>query len=244
MAWRALSTRASAAVAGIDGPSLMRYAIYFCPAPASALAALGRDWLSTELAANGIPGIGLTRWNALLADVRRYGWHATLRSPFTLSPDVELSELRQALHVVARSHGPINLTLRCARLAGFPALRPLGDSKAVNALAAACVEAIEPLRLPLAENDFQRRASGLDAIETHYLGRYGYPYVFERYRFHMTLSAPASVEEERALQRWLSLRASMLPTARIDALTLCVESSPGAAFEPFERIALHKASAA
>jgi hypothetical protein len=68
--------------------------------------------------------------------------------------------------------------------------------------------------------------------------------VFERYRFHMTLSAPASVDEERALQRWLSLRASMLPTARIDALTLCVEPAPGAAFEPLERIALHKVSVA
>lgn len=223
---------------------LMRYAVYFCPAPASALAALGRDWLSTELAAHGVPGIGLSRWNALLADVRRYGWHATLRSPFTLSPDVELAELRHALNAVAMAHAPINLTLRCARLAGFPALRPMGDSRAVNALANACVEAVEPLRLPLAEHDFQRRASGLDAIETHYLGRYGYPYVFERYRFHMTLSAPASVEEERALQRWLSLRASMLPAARIDALTLCVETSPGAAFEPLERFALRKASAA
>lgn len=68
--------------------------------------------------------------------------------------------------------------------------------------------------------------------------------MFERYRFHMTLSAPASIDEERALQRWLSLRASMLPTARIDALTLCVETSPGAAFEPLERIALRRASAA
>lgn len=222
----------------------MRYAVYFCPAPASALAALGRDWLSKELAAHGIPGIALGRWNAMLADVRRYGWHATLRSPFTVSPDVELADLRHALEAVARSFAPISLTLRYARLAGFPALRPLGDGKAIHALAAACVEAVEPLRLPLAENDFQRRASGLDAIETHYLGRYGYPYVFERYRFHMTLSAPASIEEERALQRWLSLRASMLPTARIDALTLCVEPSPGAAFEPLERIALHKASAA
>ncbi len=222
----------------------MRYAVYFCPAPASALAALGRDWVSRELAAQGIPGIALSRWNAMLADVRRYGWHATLRSPFTLSPDVDLNDLRRALQAVARSHAPFNLTLRYARLAGFPALRPLGECRAANALAAACIEAVEPLRLPLAENDFQRRASGLDAIETHYLGRYGYPYVFERYRFHMTLSAPASVEEERALQRWLSLRASMLPTARIDALTLCVESSPGAAFEPLERIALHKVSAA
>lgn len=222
----------------------MRYAVYFCPAPASALASLGRDWVSTELAANGIPGIARARWNALLADVRRYGWHATLRSPFTLSPDVDVAELRQALAAVARAHAPINVPLRSARLAGFPALRPVGDARAVHALANACVEAIEPLRLPLAEHDFQRRASGLDAIETHYLGRYGYPYVFERYRFHMTLSAPATIDEERALQRWLSLRASMLPTARIDALTLCVEASPGAPFEAWERIALHKASVA
>jgi hypothetical protein len=222
----------------------MRYAVYFCPAPASALASLGRDWLNPGLTPNGIPGIGLARWNALLADVRRYGWHATLRSPFTLSPDHDIDDLRRALGAVAQAHAPINLTLRSARLAGFPALRPVGDCRAVNALATACVEAVEPLRLPLAEHDFQRRATGLDAIEIHYLGRYGYPYVFERYRFHMTLSAPASVEEERALQRWLSVRAAMLPAARVDALTLCVEKSPGAAFEPLERIALRKASAA
>ena len=222
----------------------MRYAIYFCPAPASALASLGRDWLNPASAPNGIPGIPLSRWNALLAEVRRYGWHATLRSPFTLSPDHDLADLRRAMEDVAHAHAPIQLSLRSGRLAGFPALRPVGDCRSVNALAAACVEAVEPLRLPLAEHDFQRRASGLDAIETHYLGRYGYPYVFERYRFHMTLSAPASVEEERALQRWLSVRAAMLPAARVDALTLCVEQSPGAAFEPLERVALRKASAA
>ncbi|WP_114241676.1 DUF1045 domain-containing protein [Dyella sp. C9] len=222
----------------------MRYAVYFCPAPASALASLGRDWLNPAITPHGIPGIGATRWNALLADVRRYGWHATLRSPFTLSPDHDLDDLRRALEKVAQAHAPIHLSLRSGRLAGFPALRPAGDSRAINALAAACVEAVEPLRLPLAEHDFQRRATGLDAIEIHYLGRYGYPYVFERYRFHMTLSAPASIEEERALQRWLSVRAAMLPAARVDALTLCVEKSPGAVFEPLERIALRKASAA
>ncbi|WP_266183974.1 DUF1045 domain-containing protein [Dyella humicola] len=222
----------------------MRYAIYFCPSPASALAALGRDWLSVELTPNGIPGIPLPRWNALLADVRRYGWHATLRSPFTLSPDHDVGDLRRTLSLIAQNHAPINLSLRLSRLNGFLALRPVSECRAVDALAAACTDAIEPLRAPLAEPEFQRRAAELDAIETHYLQRYGYPYVFERYRFHMTLSAPASVDEERALQRWLALRAAMLPAARIDALTLCVEASPGAAFQPLERFALRKVSAA
>lgn len=222
----------------------MRYAIYFCPAPASALAALGRDWLGGEAAPNGIPGIGLSRWNELLADVRRYGWHATLRSPFTLSPDVEYDELRHVVAGVAQRFAPSSITLRLSRLGGFLALRPVGGSAGVDALAAACTEAIEPVRAPLVEPEFQRRLRGLDAIETHYLQRYGYPYVFERYRFHMTLSAPATVEEEHALQRWLALRAAAVPAARVDALSICVERAPGAAFEVLERVALRKASAA
>lgn len=222
----------------------MRYAVYFCPAPASALAALGRDWLSSTLAPDGIPGIALTRWNELLADLRRYGWHATLRSPFTLDADEEFETLRQALAKVAQSHAPINLALRLKRLGNFLALCPVAESGAIRSLAGACIEAVEPLRAPLAEPEFQRRIAGLDAIETHYLQRYGYPYVFDRYRFHMTLSAPATIDEEKALQRWLAMRAAMLPAARIDALTICVERSPGAVFEPLERIALHKVSAA
>jgi len=222
----------------------MRYAIYFCPSPASALGALGRDWLGADKAPNGIPGIPLTRWNWLLADVRRYGWHATLRSPFTLSPDVELPDLLLAIANVAHSFSPKSIPLRLSRLGGFLALRPVSDIPEVSALAAACTEAVQPLRLPLIEPEYERRARGLDAIETHYLQRYGYPYVFERYRFHMTLSAPATVEEEHALQRWLALRAAALPAARVDALALCVEREPGANFEVVERISLRKASAA
>ena len=226
------------------GSRLMRYAIYFCPAPASALAALGRDWLGAQAAPNGIPGIPLARWNALLADVRRYGWHATLRPPFTLSPDHDIDDLRRAASAVAHRFGPCSVPLRLSHLGGFLALRPVSACPALNALAAACTEAVEPLRAPLVEPEFQHRVRGLDAIETHYLQRYGYPYVFERYRFHMTLSAPATVDEEHALQRWLALRAAALPVARIDALTLCVEHSPGSAFEVLERISLRKASAA
>lgn len=222
----------------------MRYAVYFCPAPASALAALGRDWLDTTLAPDGIPGLPRARWNALLADVRRYGWHATLRSPFTLTSDHDLSDLRKALLTVAQSHAPMTIALRLSRLDSFIALRPTTECIAVDALAAACTEAVEPLRAPLAEPEFQHRVRALDAIETHYLQRYGYPYVFDRYRFHMTLSAPATIDEERALQRWLAMRAAMLPTARIDALSICVEPSPGAAFEPLERIALRRTSVA
>lgn len=222
----------------------MRYAIYFCPAPASALGALGRDWLGGEAAPSGIPGVPLPRWNHLLADVRRYGWHATVRPPFTLSPDAEYDDLRRVVGVVAQSYAPTTITLRLSRLGGFLALRPVGDCATISAMAAACTEAVEALRAPLIEPEFQRRVRGLDAIETHYLQRYGYPYVFERYRFHMTLSAPATVEEEHALQRWLALRAAAMPAARVDALSICVEHAPGAAFEVLERISLRKASAA
>jgi hypothetical protein len=66
----------------------------------------------------------------------------------------------------------------------------------------------------------------------------------ERYRFHMTLSAPATQQEQQAMCTWLSSRLAKLPPARIDALTLCRESAPGENFELLERIPLNKGQVA
>jgi hypothetical protein len=70
------------------------------------------------------------------------------------------------------------------------------------------------------------------------LQKHGYPYVLDRYRFHLTLSAPASEPEEQAMRQWLESRVAALPPTRIDALSICREATPGAAFELLERIPL------
>lgn len=212
----------------------MRYAIYYCPAPDSALGRFGAAWLDgVEL-----PGISAPRRDELLADARRYGWHATLRAPFALARGHDYADLCRALVKVAREHAGFALPLRLDRLAGFLALRPAGDSHAIDALAAACLHATATLRAPLPAEALRKRAASLDAAEFAHLMDHGYPYVLDRYRFHMTLAAPASAVEEQAMQAWLAPRAMELAPAAIDALTICREPSPGAAFEVIERIAL------
>lgn len=220
----------------------MRYAIYYCPADNSELGQFGSTWLAQNGA--GLPVLDVERTDALLADVRRYGWHATLRAPFELSEGASYAALRDAVTTVAAVTPAFELPLQLGRLAGFLALRPRGTAVAVDALAAACLHALEPLRAPLPMEVFQRRVLGIDATERQLLQRYGYPYVLDRYRFHMTLSAPAAGFEEQRLRDWLAPRIAALGAARVDALAICGELSPGTSFNVIERIALQGAKAA
>ncbi len=218
----------------------MRYAVYFCPAAGSALDTFGREWLATET----VPGIAPARMQALLADVRRYGWHATLSAPGALAAGIAYDELRQALVELAARFAAFELPLRLDNLAGFLALRPAVDEAAVRTLAAQCVRRLNPLRAPLERAELQRRSAGLDGVELALLRQYGYPFVLDRYRFHMTLAAPTDEVEQAALHAWLAPRLGTEVSARIDALSLCREAEPGAAFEIIERILLRAGAVA
>ncbi|OOG43628.1 DUF1045 domain-containing protein [Rhodanobacter sp. C05] len=216
----------------------MRYAIYFCPANDTALGQLGRDWLAASTDAPELPGISMERRDALLANARRYGWHATIRAPFTLAADVVYDDVRRAVAAVARDCASFELSLRIERLASFLALRPGVDGAAPQKLAATCLEALEPLRASRPNAAQDRRGASLDAAELVLLQRYGYPYVLDRYRFHFTLSAPATESEEQVMRQWLEPRVAELPLTRVDALSICHEAAPGDAFELLERIPL------
>ncbi|MBD8882143.1 DUF1045 domain-containing protein [Rhodanobacter sp. 7MK24] len=218
----------------------MRYAVYFCPPAGSGLDALGREWLS----ARHIAGIAPERWRTLTANVRRYGWHATLCAPFALAEAAGYDELRREVADIARHASVIELAMQLDHLAGFLALRPHDDEQDVHTLADQCVRRLNPLRAPNSEATWQRRAPHLDAAELALFRQYGYPYVLDRYRFHMTVSAPASETETQAMRAWFAPRLADRPVARIDALTLCQEKAPDQPFEPLERIPLGTGAAA
>lgn len=222
----------------------MRYAIYFCPATGSPLAEFGRVWLAQAPHAIDVPGIPSGRMQTLLANVRRYGWHATIRAPFALDAGIAYEDLRDAVIALAQRFPTLTLPLQLERLAGFLALRPSGDSAAIDQLAAACLHALEPLRAPLAEEVFCKHADGFDAVELGLLEQYGYPYVLDRYRFHMSLSAPATEVEEQILRDELARHAATWSIARADALSICREAAPGADFEQIQRIPLRTGCAA
>jgi putative phosphonate metabolism protein len=225
-----------------------RFAIYFAPPRAHPLwqagcALLGRDPETGEaLRQPPLAGIDPARFAAITADARRYGWHATLKPPFALADGATEEELRVAVAHFARSRPPFPMPpLRLACLSGFLAVVPERPAPALDDLAAAAVRALDPFRRPATPEELlRRRAAGLDAIEERNLERWGYPYVMERFRFHMTLTARLEDAEREAVAASVALHLAPALAAPLvaDAVALYVEPAPGAPFRLSERFAL------
>jgi hypothetical protein len=83
---------------------------------------------------------------------------------------------------------------------GFVALQPSDAAPEIDALAAACVTELDLMRAPLTGAEIaKRRRGGLDTQEEQHLRNWGYPYVLDRFRFHMTLSTGVSRLEARQI---------------------------------------------
>lgn len=166
-----------------------RYAVYW--APGGALGDAGAEWLGWDLRR------GAARPGLVEAPVaRRYGFHATLRSPFRLSERVDEAAMRDVARRVARTLAPVPLgRLEVARLGSFVALVP-EETKGIGVVADALVEGMEPIRAPLSDRELaKRRAGGLTGRQEHLLAQWGYPYVFDEFRPHLTLSGSSAADD-------------------------------------------------
>lgn len=187
-----------------------RYAVYALPPrdhPLTACAAawLGRDaWSGRSLAAPPHPDLAdLPDLPAATAFPRRYGFHGTLKAPFALAPSADEADLLAAVRLfVAERPTLAPARLAVATLGQFLALVPADDSPAIADLAGAAVTAFERFRAPLDPDDVARRlAGGLTPRQHDHLTRWGYPYVFEDFRFHLTMTGPLDDAGLRATYR-------------------------------------------
>lgn len=209
---------------------MKRYALYYAPPPGPLAEAAAR-WLGRD-AETGTP---LTQpypeLEAQTVSPRRYGFHATLKAPFRPATGATEEDLVEVLDAFAADHRPVMLEgLELKLLDGFLALVPAGDTRALNALAADVVTRFEPFRAPLTEAETARRKpETLSPAQRHNLALYGYPYVMDEFRFHMTLSdrlAPAAAERLAALAREAVMPHVTAPF-RIDQLVLFGEDEAG-----------------
>lgn len=220
-----------------------RHAIYYTPPPGP-LARFGDAWLGWD------PVAGIERAHPEVVDLpapvaeitaapRRYGFHGTIMAPFRLAPEATADALAEDLVRFTATRPPVALHgLSLAASDGYVALRPDGDSPALDTLAGAVVEAFESYRAPLDEAELaRRRAAGLTPGQDRLLLRWGYPYVMEAFGFHMTLSGklkPADAERVRA-----ALRPHLTPLLAapylIDALTLVAEDAETGRFHQVGR---------
>ncbi len=163
-----------------------RYAIYYAPPPGD-FAARANAWLSD--AAPDLPG--LPRPPAELTTApRRYGFHGTIKAPFRLAEGVTVQMLQADIAALAARLPAVRMGgLRLEILKGFLALTPEGDETDLLALGAEVVSRLDPLRAPLTEADIaRRRPDRLTPRQRELLARWGYPYVMEEFRFHLTLT--------------------------------------------------------
>lgn len=221
----------------------MRYAIYFTPPsndPLTTVAGqwLGRDALSTVSLVQNHQSIDLMSPDeriALTADPKRYGFHATLKAPFELRQDKSESQLIDAFdEFVGDFQGFSIPEIVLGRLGAFFALVPGGFCPEIELLADRSVSLFEGFRAPLRESDIARRSpENLNESQRQNLMTWGYPYVFEDFRFHMSLTGPVAPDRRQIVQRALEARFAPFlgRPLRVDHLAIFVEPEPGSPFK-------------
>lgn len=221
-----------------------RFAVYYAPAVTDLLwerAAiwLGRDPATGQSYDGAVAGLERTRLLNLTQSAGRYGFHATLKPPMALAPGQTEDALRTALKDIAPELPRVPLgRLVIADLDGFLALVPAEpDNPQLLDLAASVVEIFEPFRAPLSPRDRAARlARGLSPRQEELLDAYGYPYVFDEFRFHMTLTDRlAEADRDAVLQAAQTWFGPVLDAdVTLDRLALFYE---GENMLPFSRIA-------
>lgn len=203
-----------------------RYAIYYAPARGSALDRFGASLLgydAHEGAELPFPdNIERPDWRDLTQDPRKYGFHATLKAPISLAPGRTEAALLAACQAFAEAPRPIpSINPVVDSISGFLAIVPAGPSPGLERLAADCVREFDAFRSPPTPEDRERRnPSKLTPRQRRHLDDWGYPYVMEDFRFHMTLTGrlePARREEvlEMLRHRFSALSLAALPIDRI-----------------------------
>jgi putative phosphonate metabolism protein len=173
-----------------------RYAIYYASAQGSALDQFGAEMLGYDAWTGDAPPFPadvvqqMPDWRALTDDPRKYGFHATLKAPMALANGKTEKMLLAACADFAKTARPIPIITPIVNsISGFIAVIARERSDKLEQLAADCVTAFDPFRAPLTPDDRARRnPQRLTPRQVEYLDRWGYPYVMEEFRFHMTLT--------------------------------------------------------
>jgi putative phosphonate metabolism protein len=220
-----------------------RVAAYYAPQPDDALFGAGAAWLGRDpqngapVAQPDVPNIA-----EVTAEPRLYGFHATLKPPMRPADNCRWSDIVAAAAELADRTAAFDLPrLAVADVFGFLALRETVPCPPLQALADDCVERLDPFRAPTSETELaRRRRAGLSARQDAMLVRWGYPYVFDTWFFHMTLTRRLNAEEkgfyQPAAEACLA-RALALPR-RVTDISLFVQSAPGEAFVIAQRLRL------
>lgn len=224
-----------------------RFAIYYAPPRSSSWWAKGCAWLGRDPEAGAAPPPpppeppGLTRPVAdLTVAPRLYGWHGTLVAPFRLAAGVAAADLLENARSWTLSQRRFEVVVQAAALDRFIAIRPLGKTAdaRLRALAADALRHFAPTTAAPSPQELERRLRApLTACQRALLAQWGYPFVLDEFRFHMTLTD--ALDDPSARQRvidWWREEIRLLGPLPIDGAAVFVQHGPAAPFILWRRL--------
>jgi len=203
--------------------SFPRYAVYYVSARDSRLDRFGAQllgydaWTGETLPFPDFATQTATDWQELTHDPRKYGFHATLKAPMRLASGSTEAELLAACSRFAEKPRAIPvITPVVDAISGFIAVVPSARSSELEQLAADCVVELDCFRPPLTlEDRVRRNPSNLTPRQCELLDRWGYPYVMEEFRFHMTLTGRLDAARRAPVLAMLQRRFSDLDITQL-----------------------------
>jgi putative phosphonate metabolism protein len=220
-----------------------RVALYYTPLPDDPLTTLSSSWLGRDPATDAaVAQPSLAGIAEITAEPRTYGFHATLKPPMRLQGGSNWDDFLTAVRAMAAEIAPFAMPrLAVANLDGFLALRETTFCAPLHALADACVERLDSFRMPPSNEELRRRRlANLSAEQDAMLLRWGYPYVFGTWFFHMTLTRRLSDAEKAVVlpvaEAWFAPALSV--SRRVEDICVFAQATLRHAFTLAERIPL------
>lgn len=204
-----------------------RYAVYFVPD--GTWGDFGAAWLGWDSRSGRSVDLLAPEHADLTERPRKYGFHATVRSPFRPADGQTEDEIAAATEAVCTRFRPVPLpSLELSRIGPFFALTAPGEWAALQNIADRTVEALDPFRAPLTEAELARRRAGtLSDRQEELLARWGYPYVKEQFRFHLTVTGPVKTPDAVEPELLRHLSGPMQEPMIVDSLSLLGEGEDG-----------------
>ncbi|HER26497.1 MAG TPA: DUF1045 domain-containing protein [Rhodospirillales bacterium] len=213
----------------------VRYAIYLAPDAESPVGRFGNTWLGFDPATGEdlprpkISGITASQITEVAAAPSRYGFHGTLKPPFSLSKGRAIDELENAVRSLAARFRAFEIAkIQINRIGDFLALMPRKPDLLVEQLASVCVRELDQFRAPLDDVALaHRRQAGLSDRQDRLLRRWGYPYVLDEFQFHLTLTGKLKNDESKNFQKTLQKEVSCFVDVPLPVRDIALFRDPG-----------------
>ncbi|MEM1401285.1 MAG: DUF1045 domain-containing protein [Pseudomonadota bacterium] len=201
-----------------------RYALYYCPPEDSDIGRFGQEWLSPthRRPPDFVDDVEL--WTRATKSPAHYGFHGTLKAPFRLADHVSEAEFLTAVETAAENLAPFNAPpVQVTKLGPYCAFTFAQPSKEMAALHRTCVVEFELFRAPLNEAETAKRLrASLTSDQRALLNKYGYPYVLEEFRFHLTLAGPLEKPDNKKIHNIILYETAHISPQPLPVTDLCV----------------------